>query len=50
MGERAFMLCPLADIFTDGSALGFDFGEKINSAEKSGVKKGYVLGNSSSKQ
>ena len=48
MGERAFVLCPLADIFTDGRAPGFDFGEKINSADKSGVKKtDYVLENSS---
>ncbi|MBR4765284.1 MAG: 2-amino-4-hydroxy-6-hydroxymethyldihydropteridine diphosphokinase [Clostridia bacterium] len=39
MGERAFVLCPLADIFTDGEAFGFDLSEKINSAGKSGVKK-----------
>ena len=39
MGERAFVLCPLADIFTHGAALGFDLSEKINSADKSGVKK-----------
>ena len=51
MGERAFVLCPLSDILPDGVFSGFDFGEKINSADKSGVKKtGYVLGNSSSKQ
>ena len=39
MGERAFVLCPLSDIFPGGAALGFDFSEKINSAGKSGVKK-----------
>ena len=39
MGERAFVLCPLADIFKDGAAFGFDLSEKINSADKSGVIK-----------
>lgn len=39
MGERAFVLCPLADIFPEGTALGFDFSEKINSASESGVNK-----------
>lgn len=39
MSERAFVLCPLADIFPEGTALGFDFSEKINSASESGVNK-----------
>lgn len=30
MRERAFVLIPLSDLFPDGNALGFDFGEDMN--------------------
>lgn len=37
MGERAFVLCPLEEIYPDGRVLGFDFSRQIKSVERDGV-------------
>lgn len=39
MGERAFVLKPLSDLFPDGTALGFRFGELLSASDTSGVRK-----------
>ncbi len=37
MGERAFVLAPLGDLFPDGEAFGFPFADRLASLEKDGI-------------
>lgn len=37
MGERAFVLAPLSDLFPEGDALGYAFGDKLAALDQSGV-------------
>lgn len=37
MGERAFVLVPLSDLFPDGKALGYPFADKLDALEKDGI-------------
>ncbi|HCA28409.1 MAG TPA: 2-amino-4-hydroxy-6-hydroxymethyldihydropteridine diphosphokinase [Ruminococcaceae bacterium] len=39
MGERGFVLVPLADLFPDGNVLGFDFSRAIQRKKHDGVRK-----------
>ncbi len=38
MGEREFVLAPLADIFPDGRPLGFDFSREVAQASGKGIR------------
>lgn len=38
IGERAFVLCPLEDLFSEAKIPGFDFSEAAASADRSGVR------------
>nr|WP_317412447.1 2-amino-4-hydroxy-6-hydroxymethyldihydropteridine diphosphokinase [uncultured Solibaculum sp.] len=37
MGERAFVLAPLADLFPEGKAFDYSFADKLDALEKDGV-------------
>ena len=37
MGDRAFVLAPLSDLFPEGEAFGYVFGDKLAALDQSGV-------------
>ena len=39
MGERAFVLVPLADVFPEGYALGMDFSAQLEAVGRQGISR-----------